>query len=327
MNLRFLSILFLVFLAKAVFANQIDFTQIIVGDEVTTHLEVEEAKQVAQSQITRSNLPAEEKRRQLEKVEQTVVNNLVQGLLLLNRANKLNLTVNDQQIETRLQRLAENNPAFLEQTASENEDAEEVRENIAQELLKEQVLAREVNANVQVSTADALRLCLQEAEFQKKVDLYQILLRNTSKQQVSQVRTQILLGLSQGQTIDTLTRQFSQDPRVQQDSGLVSALQRGQLISALDQAAFSLREKQLSQPIQTQFGYHLLYVSKVIKRDENECRQLTQGTSNVYYFQAFRTRQSQFLTKQYFPKLRREFDVSCFQLKTLGQKCLPLQKK
>ena len=320
-------LLLTLFAGTTLLANSIDFTQIIVGDEVATYLEVEETKQVAQSQIARSNLPAEEKRKQLARIEQTVVENLVQGLLLLNRANQLKLTVSDQQIETRMERLAENNPRFLEQMQTENDDAAEIREKIAQELLKEQVLAREVNASLQVSTSDALQLCLQESEFQKKIDLYQILLRTTSAQKVAQIRQAMLLQLAQGRNIESLAKQFSQAPSVQRDAGLVADLQRGQIIPALDQVAFTLKEKQLSPPIQTQYGYHLLYVSKITKREASECQQFTQGTSNRYYFQAFRTQQSQFLKEQYFPKLRREFDISCFQLQTLGQKCLPLQNK
>ena len=229
------------------FADQIDFTQIIVGDEVFTHLEVEEAKQLAKLQITNSNLTAEEKKRQIAKLEQTVADNLIHGLLLISRAKQLKLKINDQQIEERLEKLSQNNPNFLEQMKKENEDSAEIREKIAEELLKEQLLAREVNPSVQVSTSDALELCLQESRFQKKIDLYQILIRTTSKPQVLKIRQEILLQLSEGRHIGELAKQFSQAPSVQKDSGLIANIQKGQILPALDQAAFTLRKKR-TQP-------------------------------------------------------------------------------
>ena len=308
-------------------AKTIDFSQIIVGDEVTTYLEVEETKQVAQNQISRSNLNAQDKQKQLSQVEQTVVENLVQAMLLLNRAKQLKLTVNDQQIEQRMNQLSEKNPALLEQIQQQNEDTEEIREKIAQEILKEQVLVREVNASVQVTPADALELCLQESNFQKKLNLYQILLRTTSLEKASNVRKQILLQVNQGQNFSDISKQFSDAPNVQKDGGLIPNLRQGQLLPALDQVAFTLQKNELSQPIQTQYGYHFLYVENIIKRTDAECEVLTKGTSNHYYFQAFRTKQQQFMKEQYFPKLRREFDISCFRLKTMGQKCLPLKKE
>lgn len=61
----------------------------------------------------------------------------------------------------------------------------------------------------------------------------------------------------------------SADPGSRQDGGDLGTFTRGQMVPAFDQAVFSLPIGQISEPVLTQFGYHLIQVQE---RADNQAR-------------------------------------------------------
>src|SRR5262249_19871792 len=57
-----------------------------------------------------------------------------------------------------------------------------------------------------------------------------------------------------------LARQYSQDPTTNLLGGDLGYFVKGQMIPEIDQVAFSLPKGSLSQPLNTQFGWHLVRV-------------------------------------------------------------------
>src|SRR5690606_3887006 len=56
---------------------------------------------------------------------------------------------------------------------------------------------------------------------------------------------------------------YSQDPGSQARGGLYSMTKETQFIKEFKAVAFRLREGEISEPVETDFGYHLIYVEKV----------------------------------------------------------------
>ena len=67
----------------------------------------------------------------------------------------------------------------------------------------------------------------------------------------------ILKKLSEGETFDDLARIFSKCPSSRQ-GGDLGVFKRGQMVESFDEAVFSLAVGQLSAPIRTRFGYHII---------------------------------------------------------------------
>lgn len=74
-----------------------------------------------------------------------------------------------------------------------------------------------------------------------------------TQEQAQALRQQIL----EGQDFGMLAQQNSRCPSGQQ-GGNLGMFQQGQMVPQFEQAAFALEVGGLSEPVQTQFGWHLI---------------------------------------------------------------------
>ena len=63
--------------------------------------------------------------------------------------------------------------------------------------------------------------------------------------------------LSEGTSFEELAKSFSKCPSGQQ-GGDLGEFGRGRMVPAFEEAAFALDVDQVSAPVKTQFGYHLI---------------------------------------------------------------------
>jgi peptidyl-prolyl cis-trans isomerase C len=68
--------------------------------------------------------------------------------------------------------------------------------------------------------------------------------------------------ISGGEDFASVAKAESDDTGSGANGGDLNFFSRGQMVGPFDQAAFSLPEGQLSEPVKTQFGYHLILVEK-----------------------------------------------------------------
>jgi peptidyl-prolyl cis-trans isomerase C len=67
----------------------------------------------------------------------------------------------------------------------------------------------------------------------------------------------LLKQLQEGKSFESLAQQFSKCPSGK-DGGNLGTFGKGQMVEAFETAAFSLKVGEISKPIRTQFGYHLI---------------------------------------------------------------------
>jgi len=71
--------------------------------------------------------------------------------------------------------------------------------------------------------------------------------------------------IAHGADFAQMAKEFSKDPGTKDDGGKLGFFGRGQMVPQFEEAAFKLKEGEVSQPVETQFGWHLIKVEA--KRD------------------------------------------------------------
>lgn len=67
----------------------------------------------------------------------------------------------------------------------------------------------------------------------------------------------LLKSLEAGKSFEELARDFSQCPS-SEDGGDLGEFGKGSMVKSFEDAAFALKVNEVSKPVKTQFGYHLI---------------------------------------------------------------------
>ncbi len=160
------------------------------------------------------------------------------------------------------------------------------------ELQRENTLAgflmQEMTANAQVDDATARQYYEQHKADYESVHVHHILIRvkgsslpvQPGKKELSDEEAlakaqEIRKKLLAGEDFATLAKAESDDVRSGANGGDLGTLKHNQTVPPFDQAIFSLPPGQLSEPVKTQFGYHL------IKVDEHETKTFDEVKADV----------------------------------------------
>lgn len=300
---NFLLFCFLVSLSPPkVFAETqvLDYIKIIVNDEILTNNEVQATLDAMQSQILQSTPEGRAQEAQLERLEAATLENLVNELLILDRANTLKIAVTEDEVEKQISYLAERNPQI-----TTIYDPEQLKELVSKDLLKQRVVRREVSANVRVLEEEITAFCEEALEETKQVEIAQILFRG-SEEEAQKKQELVKQALQQGADFAELAKTYSEDPSAQQNGGKLGSFQKGQLLPAIDAVAFSLKKEELSPLVKTDFGFHLLYLHAINYQDQ--CDALSSEQHTQYHNQVFDEKHQESL-KTYLAKLKQSAQV------------------
>jgi len=86
---------------------------------------------------------------------------------------------------------------------------------------------------------------------------------NSDSDQLTKAQS-LIDQLNSGADFATLAKEHSQDPGSASNGGSLGEVEPGAMVEEFDQAAFSLEAGVISQPIKTQFGYHIIKVDEII---------------------------------------------------------------
>jgi peptidyl-prolyl cis-trans isomerase C len=70
----------------------------------------------------------------------------------------------------------------------------------------------------------------------------------------------VLAKLKGGADFEKLAREISADPSAKTNGGDLEYFTKGQMVAEFSEAAFKLNKNQISQPVKTQFGFHIIKV-------------------------------------------------------------------
>jgi parvulin-like peptidyl-prolyl isomerase len=192
-----------------------------------------------------------------------VVTYLVTQEIINQAATEMRVTVTDKQIKDRIAQLekAYNGKAAVDKILKQQGMT---RADLTQ-LMKDQLLDRAVYNKVVASAK------VTDAQAQTYYDknkssfntpetrtMRHILVK--TKAQADQVRA-LLAG---GADWKTVAKKYSIDPGSKNNGGSLGVVKPGAMVPAFDKAAFALKVNVISQPVKTQFGWHVIQVTKIV---------------------------------------------------------------
>ena len=172
------------------------------------------------------------------------------------------ISVSDQEIEEFYQQ----QPARFMQPAQVKVDYIELSmDNIKQSIQidEDRLMERYEQLRDQLTTpefrlASHILLTVQDAENEEQV-----------RQKIEQLKQRI----EQGEDFAQLAREFSQDPGSAADGGDLGEVERGMMVKPFETALFDLTVGEISEPVKTQFGWHLIKLHAVSGGDTQSFEQ------------------------------------------------------
>ena len=229
----------------------IDRAAVIVNNKMMTEQELR-ALQGLQEKEIRTRFKGEEQAKRLKELREQLIERVVENLLLESRADALAIEVPDAEIDERVQTLLKNNPRIADVYTDET-----LRALIVKDILSKRVLQQEVASRIAVGEEDVLAACRDSKGDARQIEVGHILLRAKTPQSVTKL-LEIRDQLKKGAEFEEIARKYSEDPSAQANSGRLGFVSRGQFVKAFEEKAFSLKVGELSDPVNTQFGYHLI---------------------------------------------------------------------
>lgn len=203
-----------------------------------------------------------------------ILEDLMFQKLMLNQAEMDSITVTDEQVESEVDRLIR---YFISQLGSQenlekyykkdmNEIKEELRRMRRDQMLQEQV-QQTILANVEVSPAE-VRRCYNELPkdsipmVNSKYEIAHLVKKPPItldeklevKDRLYKMRKRIL----DGERFSTLALLYSEDPGSAKKGGELGFHGRGEFAPEFEAAAFNLRDGEISEVVETEFGFHII---------------------------------------------------------------------
>jgi parvulin-like peptidyl-prolyl isomerase len=245
-----------------------------VGDGVVTQEQFDEivAQAKAQYAAQGENAPAfpEEGTPQYNQLVASIVNYLVQNEIVAQKAAEMGLKVTAQELDERMKQIEQQvggKKKLDELLEQQKVTAEQLRGQLEAQMLLEKVRAR-VYEDVKVDDAAAKAYFddpKNEAQFKQEEtrEMRHVLVKTKAR------AAEAIAQLKQDPTSDKLwrevAREFSTDPGSKNKGGELGAWPKGRMVPEFDAAAFKLKVNELSSPVKSPFGWHVIQVTKVSK--------------------------------------------------------------
>ena len=261
---RFKNLLLISLFAIGANAQSIDKVEAIIGDEIVLTSEVE--SQYLQY-LSQGNSKS-------DAIKCEIIEDLLFQKLLINQAKLDSVVVTDEEVDTEITKRL----TYFESQLGSVEKVEEyfgkLKVEIELELgkvIKDQFLAervqRGISSDVKVTPAEVREFFNQQNDADipvvpAKVEVAQVIVKpEISEEQKDKLRDKLNSfreRVYKGEDFKMLAALYSDDPGSATRGGELGFVNRGDLVPEFERAAFRLKEGEISEVVESQFGFHIV---------------------------------------------------------------------
>ncbi|MGI6037167.1 MAG: peptidylprolyl isomerase [Limnochordia bacterium] len=229
---------------------------------------------------------------------------LINEVLLLQEAKRQKISVSRKEVNARLDEIKASFPSeeiFREQLQLSN-----LTENTFRSLLEDSLKVEKVLANLRQEVT------ITEEEIERayeEVNAAHILIKpdGEGEEALEAARSQgeeILAQLAAGADFAELARNYSQDEGTREAGGELGFFSRGQMVAPFEEAAFALEVGEVSELVESQYGYHIIKVLDRKTADDEEYAEVRDSLG-----ERLRNQKVDQATRDFLQGLREQADV------------------
>jgi parvulin-like peptidyl-prolyl isomerase len=198
-----------------------------------------------------------------------VLDQIISQEVLVEEARKQGIRIPksemDQLIEEAIEKSGNTRSEFLQILAQQNSSLEELTEFYELSLVIDRLITQEVINKIEVSPEDVEEYYNQNKEDffdnRSRVRASHILFATTeeNKEEVMAKAEEVRQRALNGEDFATLAAEFSDDPSAAVNAGDLGYFTRGMMVRPFEEAAFELGVGEISELVETSFGYHIIY--------------------------------------------------------------------
>jgi parvulin-like peptidyl-prolyl isomerase len=207
---------------------------------------------------------------QIKNIVMTHARQLAEMNLFLQDAKKMGIQVADSEVDSLIQNnYLSSGDDRLQNWLKENDvSMDRVRQDVHNSLVIQKYLNAVFNREVAITEEEILNLYNEDKYASVRHILITTQADNDSfnqeaKEKISELRQRVL----NGEDFAALANQYSEDPGSNQNGGLYENFTHGQMVKPFEDAAFNTPINEISEIVETQYGYHIL---KPIERKKEE---------------------------------------------------------
>lgn len=208
---------------------------------------------------------------QRDRVYRGVLDQLIAYRLLVQETKTRRMDLFETDVDARVAQIKKQFPsdeAFKQTLAQQKMTEAQLREDAKTDMLVTKMLEFEVKVSVQPQEVTAFYQQNPEKFKQgERVRASHILIRLPEKadqkttEDARAKATDVLKQVKGGQDFAALAKQHSQDPGSATNGGDLGYFQQGQMVGAFERAAFGMKPGEVSDLVETPFGFHVIKVA------------------------------------------------------------------
>jgi peptidyl-prolyl cis-trans isomerase C len=209
----------------------------------------------------------------LAQIRGQVLDQMIGEELLFQESRKQKINVDDQKIQVQIDEMArsfEDKAAFDLALANAGLSREVLTERLRRQMAIQQLIEDKIVAGLEVVEARADEFYKANPEIfvqPEQVRARHILIRTEAeadaaakaeaRERIDEIRRKAV----EGEDFAALAKTHSQDPGSKDNGGDLGFFARGQMVKPFEETAFALKENEISQVVESPFGFHIIQVT------------------------------------------------------------------